>query len=69
WHAQTPQAFKRKILLECHMRARAEGFVATDDASLLEKYGYKVGVLEGSYWNVKITYPEDLEFIRKILCK
>ncbi|HIP43122.1 MAG TPA: 2-C-methyl-D-erythritol 4-phosphate cytidylyltransferase [Aquifex aeolicus] len=69
WHAQTPQAFKRKILLECHMRARAEGFVATDDAGLLEKYGYKVGVIEGGYWNVKITYPEDLEFIRKILCR
>ncbi|GAB6066474.1 2-C-methyl-D-erythritol 4-phosphate cytidylyltransferase [Aquifex pyrophilus] len=68
WHAQTPQAFKREILFECHMRARAEGFIGTDDASLLERYGYKVGIVEGSYWNVKITYREDLEFVRKILC-
>ncbi|WP_461832506.1 2-C-methyl-D-erythritol 4-phosphate cytidylyltransferase [Aquifex sp.] len=68
WHAQTPQAFRREVLLECHMRARAEGFVGTDDASLLERYGYKVGVVEGSYWNVKITYKEDLDFVRKILC-
>jgi len=67
WHAQTPQAFRRDILLECHMRAKAEGFVGTDDASLLERYGYSVGIVEGSYWNVKITYPEDLEMVRKII--
>jgi len=68
WHAQTPQAFKRRTLLECHLRARAEGFVGTDDASLLERYGYEVGVVEGSFWNFKITYPEDLEVARRLLC-
>ena len=68
WHAQTPQAFRRKVLFECHLRAKAEGFVGTDDASLLERYGYKVGVVEGSFWNIKITYPEDLELMEKILC-
>ncbi|NPB07960.1 MAG: 2-C-methyl-D-erythritol 4-phosphate cytidylyltransferase, partial [Aquificae bacterium] len=68
WHAQTPQAFRRKILLECHFRARSEGFLGTDDASLLERYGYKVGIVEGSFWNVKVTYPEDLEMVKKLLC-
>ncbi len=69
WLAQTPQAFKRKVLIECHFRARNEGFYGTDDASLLERYGYKVGVVMGSYWNVKLTYREDLPFIERLLAK
>ncbi|NPA32161.1 MAG: 2-C-methyl-D-erythritol 4-phosphate cytidylyltransferase [Aquificae bacterium] len=68
WHIQTPQGFLREVLFECHLRARAEGFVGTDDASLLERYGYSVGVFEGSFWNIKITYPEDLALLRRIVC-
>ncbi len=69
WLSQTPQAFKRKILLECHFRARNEGFYGTDDASLLERYGYRVGVVMGSYWNVKVTYREDIPIVEKLLAK
>ncbi len=69
WLSQTPQAFRRKVLLECHFRARNEGFFGTDDASLLERYGYRVGVVQGSYWNVKVTYREDLRFLEKLLSK
>ncbi len=69
WLAQTPQAFKRKVLIECHFRARNEGFYGTDDASLLERYGYRVGVVLGSFWNLKVTYKEDLQFLEKILSK
>jgi 2-C-methyl-D-erythritol 4-phosphate cytidylyltransferase len=68
WFAQTPQAFRRKTLLECHFRARNEGFYGTDDASLLERYGYKVGVVLGSYWNIKVTYKEDLSIVARLLC-
>ncbi|MCX8059915.1 MAG: 2-C-methyl-D-erythritol 4-phosphate cytidylyltransferase, partial [Aquificaceae bacterium] len=60
WLSQTPQAFRKSVLLECHFRARQEGFLATDDAQLLERYGYKVAVVEGEPSNIKITYPEDL---------
>ncbi|WP_461830178.1 2-C-methyl-D-erythritol 4-phosphate cytidylyltransferase [Aquifex sp.] len=67
WHAQTPQAFRRKVLLECHLKAQAEGFIGTDDASLLERYGYTVGIVEGSFWNVKVTYPEDLELVKRLM--
>ncbi|SNZ15177.1 2-C-methyl-D-erythritol 4-phosphate cytidylyltransferase [Hydrogenobacter hydrogenophilus] len=67
WLSQTPQAFDRRVLLECHFRARNEGFYATDDATLLERYGYRVGVVEGSPWNFKITYPEDLLLAEKLL--
>ncbi|MDQ7039084.1 MAG: 2-C-methyl-D-erythritol 4-phosphate cytidylyltransferase [Aquificota bacterium] len=69
WLSQTPQGFRRKVLLECHFRARNEGFLGTDDASLLERYGYRVGVVLGSYWNVKVTYREDIQFLERILCK
>ncbi len=68
WFAQTPQAFRRKVLLECHFRARNEGFYGTDDASLLERYGHKVGIVPGSYWNIKVTYKEDLSLVAKLLC-
>ncbi|ADO44612.1 MAG: 2-C-methyl-D-erythritol 4-phosphate cytidylyltransferase [Hydrogenobacter thermophilus] len=67
WLSQTPQAFVRKVLLECHFKARNEGFYATDDAALLERYGFKVGVVEGSFWNIKITYPEDLYVAETLL--
>ncbi|WP_448583353.1 2-C-methyl-D-erythritol 4-phosphate cytidylyltransferase [Thermocrinis sp.] len=64
WHSQTPQGFLRKVLLECYFRARAEGFYATDDAMLLERYGYRVGIVMGEITNLKITYPEDLELAK-----
>ncbi|HIC97391.1 MAG TPA: 2-C-methyl-D-erythritol 4-phosphate cytidylyltransferase, partial [Aquificaceae bacterium] len=69
WLAQTPQAFRRKVLLECHFRARNEGFYGTDDASLLERYGYRVGIVMGSYWNVKVTYREDIPLLERLLSK
>jgi len=67
WHSQTPQAFLRKVLLECHFRARSECFFATDDAMLLERYGYRVGVVMGEPTNIKITYPEDLSLAQRLL--
>jgi len=70
WLSQTPQAFRKRTLLECHFKARNEGFYATDDAQLLERYGYKVGVIQGEPTNIKITYSEDMllaEAIGKLL--
>jgi 2-C-methyl-D-erythritol 4-phosphate cytidylyltransferase len=60
WLAQTPQAFRRDWLLDACQRAAAEKWYATDDAALLERYGYAVQVVEGDYRNLKITTPEDL---------
>ena len=60
WLAQTPQCFRYDQILEAHKRAVQENFEATDDASLVEKYGSKVTVAVGSYSNFKITSPEDL---------
>ena len=66
WFAQTPQAFKKRILTEAHAKAVVDDFHGTDDAALVERLGYQVKVLEGSPDNLKITTREDLllaEFI------
>ena len=57
---QTPQTFKRDILLRAYRQAMEDGFYATDEASLVERLGLPVKVVEGSYENIKITTPEDL---------
>ncbi len=58
--AQTPQAFRTEVILDCLRRAKKEGFTGTDDASLAERCGYRVKAVMGSYENIKITTPEDL---------
>ncbi len=60
WAAQTPQGFRCSLIATAHEEALANGFNATDDASVLEWYGHPVAMVEGSYANLKITTPEDL---------
>ncbi|KEK22619.1 2-C-methyl-D-erythritol 4-phosphate cytidylyltransferase [Bacillus gaemokensis] len=57
---QTPQGFSVPLLLEAHRSAKQGCFLGTDDASLVERIGKEVGVVEGSYYNIKVTTPEDL---------
>ncbi|HMK43653.1 MAG TPA: 2-C-methyl-D-erythritol 4-phosphate cytidylyltransferase [Dissulfurispiraceae bacterium] len=60
WAIQTPQVFRRELLFSSLQRAQAEGFIGTDDASVIERYGGTVRIVVGSYRNIKITTPEDL---------
>jgi len=60
WQAQTPQGFPREGLARAYARARDDGFAATDDAALYERYVGPVRVVTGSYRNLKITRPADL---------
>ena len=60
WQAQTPQTFRYGIIRRAHCQAEEEGFVGTDDASLVERCGGRVVVVQGDYRNIKITTPEDL---------
>ena len=46
-----------------------EGFLGTDDASLVERLGHDVIIVEGNYDNIKLTTPEDLFFADAILHK
>jgi 2-C-methyl-D-erythritol 4-phosphate cytidylyltransferase len=67
WAIQTPQAFRASLLREAHEKAGYEGFVGTDDAMLVERLGKPVHVIEGDYYNIKITTPEDLPWAEWIL--
>ncbi|MGZ6187217.1 MAG: IspD/TarI family cytidylyltransferase, partial [Candidatus Binataceae bacterium] len=69
WQAQTPQAFRRKILVEAHDRAIRERWTATDDAELIERCGGRVEVVESSAANLKITTPGDLEIAEALVAR
>jgi 2-C-methyl-D-erythritol 4-phosphate cytidylyltransferase len=60
WLAQTPQAFRRCLLIRAHEAALSAGIIATDDADLVERLGATVAIVPGSSLNLKITTPEDL---------
>ena len=67
WAVQTPQCFEIELLMKAYRRAMKENFVGTDDASLVERLGVKVRIVEGSHDNIKITTKEDLELAELIL--
>jgi 2-C-methyl-D-erythritol 4-phosphate cytidylyltransferase len=59
--AQTPQGFRYGLLKRAFAEATADGFVGTDEASVVERAGNQVAVVHGSQVNLKITQPGDLE--------
>lgn len=59
--AQTPQGFRFGVLKKAVDEAAADGFLGTDEASLVERSGHEVAVVMGSPRNIKITTPADLE--------
>ena len=75
WNVQTPQIFEYHLIKEAYEKAlRHDSSRITDDAMVVEDYGnHGVWLYEGSYKNIKITTPEDLEigeiFAREIFDK
>lgn len=67
WAVQTPQAFHVSLVLRAHEQAKKDGYIGTDDASLVERIGGKVKIVEGDYRNIKLTTPDDLLFAEAIL--
>ncbi len=59
WHAQTPQTFRFSTIYDAYQQARAGGWQATDDASLVERLGGTVKVVEDEVRNFKITVPDE----------
>lgn len=58
--AQTPQGFRYSVLKKAFDEATADGFIGTDEASLVERSGHPVAVVMGSPRNIKITTPADV---------
>jgi 2-C-methyl-D-erythritol 4-phosphate cytidylyltransferase len=60
WAMQTPQVFRYPLILKAYQQIPQRAVAATDDASLVEKLGHAVTVVEGDYENIKVTTPDDL---------
>ena len=67
WAAQTPQIFKLDVVRRAHEEAIRQGFVGTDDSSLVERMGGCVMCVESPRDNLKVTLPEDLRPVTAIL--
>lgn len=57
---QTPQGFKRDVLIRAHEKALADGYMGTDDVSLVEYLGEIVHITQGDEKNIKVTHPKDV---------
>jgi 2-C-methyl-D-erythritol 4-phosphate cytidylyltransferase len=71
--AQTPQVFRYDLLLRAFESAREDGFIGTDEASLVERLDVEVSVVMGTDRNIKITKPADMDlahlFLREEITK
>jgi 2-C-methyl-D-erythritol 4-phosphate cytidylyltransferase len=67
--AQTPQGFRYSVIKKAFDEASGDGFLGTDEASLVERAGHHVAVVMGSPRNIKITAPADMELAEFYLRK
>lgn len=67
WAMQTPQVFRFPFLRDAYRAAAHKGVEGTDDASLAERFGGRIRVVEGSTRNFKVTYEEDLALAELLL--
>ena len=67
WEIQTPQVFRKELIVEAHDRAVRQAIDATDDSTLVEQMGKPVLVLQGETTNIKITTPEDILLAEALL--
>lgn len=69
WLAQTPQIFPLATLYDYLTQAIEQTIAFTDEASLFEHFGKQPLLVEGSHSNIKLTFPEDLQFAQVYLAK
>ena len=69
WSIQTPQTFELQLIREAHQKALKDGFIGTDEGSLVTRLGRPVKIIMGAYDNIKVTTPEDLIIAEALLKK
>lgn len=69
WLAQTPQGFRKELLQEAFSSAEEEGYIGTDEASLVERIGKDVAIVEGHSSNIKVTVTSDIGVAQSLLEK
>jgi 2-C-methyl-D-erythritol 4-phosphate cytidylyltransferase len=67
WACQTPQVFRKHVIVDAHEAACIEDYTCTDDASLVKWHGTSVALVPGTRSNLKITTPEDLRYAEYLL--
>ena len=67
YQVQTPQVFKRAILLKAYRKSLKTGFLATDDSQIVEMAGFPVHMVKGGETNIKITTPADISIANALL--
>ncbi|WP_201543460.1 2-C-methyl-D-erythritol 4-phosphate cytidylyltransferase [Psychrobacter sp. H7-1] len=67
WQAQTPQVFRAGKLREVLTQVAKRDLMITDEASAFELMGHAIQIVQGNHQNIKLTYPEDLSLIERIL--
>ncbi len=67
WACQTPQTFRVEVIRAAHRRARAEGRMSTDDATLVRWTGPRVKLVHGTWLNFKVTTPEDFALAEVVI--
>jgi len=66
YSVQTPQGFRKSMLIEAYDKALDDSFEGTDDASIVERAGYDISIVDGDYGNIKITTKEDLPMENRV---
>ena len=66
YSVQTPQGFRKSMLIDAYDRAYDDDFEGTDDASIVERAGYDIAIVDGDYGNIKITTKEDLPMENRV---
>ncbi len=69
WLGQTPQAYKKSLLLKAYQKALNHEITGMDDCELVSQLGFPVTIIPGQNSNLKITYPEDLIIVRQLYKK
>ena len=67
WEMQTPQVIKPDLLKEGFKLVNEKGYEVTDDVSIVEFMGERVQITQGSYFNIKVTTPEDMFIAERLL--
>jgi 2-C-methyl-D-erythritol 4-phosphate cytidylyltransferase len=67
WEMQTPQVIKPELLKAGFKLVQEKGYEVTDDVSIVEFMGERVQITKGSYFNIKVTTPEDMFIAERLL--
>ncbi|MBV9391328.1 MAG: 2-C-methyl-D-erythritol 4-phosphate cytidylyltransferase, partial [Verrucomicrobia bacterium] len=67
WAMQTPQVFRYEWLFNSYQQVVDSGKSVTDEVSAVQQAGYKVRLLPNPDWNIKITFPKDLQLAEKMI--